>query len=315
MSLPLSPVAVGPQVWSVDSGYVRPDLCAIHILQAADRAAIIDTGIHTSVPRTLAALAELGVPRDHVQYVILTHIHLDHAGGAGSLMQQLPAATLVVHPRGARHMADPSRLIAGSIAVYGETVFRQLYGDILPIDADRIHATHDDECLRLGDRPLRFMHTPGHARHHHCIADPTGGGVFTGDTFGIAYPQLRSPDGRPFLFPTTTPVHFDPDAARASIDRIVSTGHDVAWLTHYSRVQGLGELAAQLHAHLDHFVELTASSDSVEQLERRVMDHLQESLDEMGHPWSRQARADLLELDARLNAQGLMHWWTSRRDR
>lgn len=308
-----SPVAVGPQVWSVDSGYVRSNLCAIHIVQAADRVAIIDTGIQGSVAHTLHALDVLGVPYDHVQYVILTHIHLDHAGGAGVLMQQLPSAQLVVHPRGARHMADPSRLVSGSIAVYGETVFRQLYGDILPIDADRIHATQDEELLWLADRPLRFMHTPGHARHHHCIDDVNGGGVFTGDTFGIAYPQLRGPDGRPFLFPTTTPVHFDPDAAHASIERIVATGHDVAWLTHYSRVEGLQELAGQLHAHIDRFVELTAECDSVEQLESQVMAHLQDSLDALDHPWTREERAGLLELDARLNAQGLMHWWTTRR--
>jgi len=312
MSLPPFTTAVGSSVWAVDSGYVRPGLGAVHILQAADRAAILDTGTHTSVPRVLQALDGLGIPRDHVQYVILTHIHLDHAGGAGALMQLLPAARLVVHPRGARHMADPSRLVAGSIAVYGEPTFRQLYGDIVPIDADRIHATEDDERLKLGDRPLRFLHTPGHARHHHCIEDAQGGGVFTGDTFGIAYPELRVA-GRPFVFPTTTPVHFDPEAAHASIDRIVATGHDTAWLTHYSRVEGLSSIADQLHRLLNHFAASTAECTSVDALESAVLGHLQQELDEMGHPAPPAERAPWLQLDARLNAQGLMHWWTTRK--
>ena len=310
--MPSAPTRVGPDLWAVDSGYLRPGLDAIHILQSGDHTAIIDTGTHASVPVTLAALDTLGIPRDQVDCVLLTHIHLDHAGGAGGLMQELPAARLVVHPRGARHMADPSRLVAGSIAVYGEATFRQLYGQVLAIDAARIHATEDNERLQLGDRALRFLHTPGHAKHHHCIEDIDGEGVFTGDTFGIAFPELRVA-GRSFIFPTTSPVHFDPAAAHASIDRIVATGQDVAWLTHYSRVEGLADLADQLHAHLDAFVRLTAESLSVDALESAVLGHLQQSLDALGHPAPRSERAPFLELDARLNAQGLWHWRTAHR--
>ena len=134
-----SPAAVGPDVYVIDADYVRPQVAAIHLLRAGREVALVDTGVNASVSGVLSALSALGHAPSDVRYVILTHIHLDHAGGASAMMGLFPSATLVVHPRGVRHMSDPSRLIAGSIAVYGESTYRRLYGDIVPIDADRIH--------------------------------------------------------------------------------------------------------------------------------------------------------------------------------
>lgn len=302
-----APESVGPGVYAVDSGYVRPELGAVHIVRAGPATYIVDTGTHASVAPTLAALDHLGIDHDTVSHVILTHIHLDHAGGAGALMQALPRAVLVVHPRGARHMADPTRLVAGSIAVYGEATFRALYGEIVAVPPDRIVESTDDGPLMVGDRVLRLLHTEGHARHHHCVVDDVAGGVFTGDSFGIAYRTLRLPTG-PFAFPTTTPVHFDPDAAHASIDRIVATGHDTAWLTHYSRVDGLDAIAAQLHTDLDAFVEIAAAGATVETVEAGILDHLCRRAAAAGHPGTAAEREAAMMLDARLNAQGLVHW-------
>ena len=306
------PESVGPGVFTVDSGYVRPELGAVHIVQAGDATYIVDTGTHVSVPRTLAALDALNISRSSVSHVILTHIHLDHAGGAGALMQALPAATLVVHPRGARHMADPTKLIAGSMAVYGEDAFRALYGDVLPIPADRILETTDGSELMVGDRVLRFLHTPGHAKHHHCIVDDVAGGVFTGDTFGLAYRELDTPSGH-FVFPTTTPVHFDPVAAKESIARIVATGHTTAWLTHYSRVDDLAALAPQLIADLDTFVDIVEQGGDVPVVAAAIVDHLSARAEAMGHPGPKVDRDALLSLDAQLNAQGLVFWRDHRR--
>lgn len=204
-------------------------------------------------------------------------------------------------------MVDPTRLVAGSVAVYGEQVFRELYGEITPVESARVVQTTDDGTLEVGDRHLRFLHTPGHAKHHHCIVDDVAGGVFTGDSFGIAYRSLRTPHG-PFLFPTTTPVHFDPDAAHRSIDRIVATGHTTAWLTHYSRVDDLRGLAPQLHHDLDAFVSIVQQADTVEAVEKGLLDHLEGRAHAAGHAGSVDARRAALALDARLNAQGLVHW-------
>ena len=298
---------VGHGVYAVDGAYIREGIAAIHIVQAGSAFYVVDTGTFVSVPRVLTALDGLGIARSSVSHVILTHIHLDHAGGAGALMQALPEACLVVHPRGARHMADPSRLVAGSMAVYGETAFRDLFGEIVPIDADRIIETVDNDEIRVGDRVLRFLHTPGHAKHHHCIVDDVAGGVFTGDSFGIAYRSLHTPQG-PFIFPTTTPVDFDPDHAHESIERIVATGHNTAWLGHYSRVDDLAALAPQLHHDLDVFVELAAPGRSAEAVEADLFAHLNARAEAMGHLGSREDRRHAFALDARLNAQGLVYW-------
>ena len=298
---------VGHGVYAVDGGYIRDGIAAIHIVRAGTVSYVVDTGTFVSVPRVLAALDSLGIARTSVSHVILTHIHLDHAGGAGALMQALPDADLVVHPRGARHMADPSRLVSGSMAVYGETAFRALFGHIVPVDAERIIETADNDEIQVGDRVLRFLHTPGHAKHHHCIVDDVAGGVFTGDSFGIAYRSLRTPHG-PFLFPTTTPVHFDPDDAHESIERIVSTGHSTAWLGHYSRVDDIAALAPQLHHDLDAFVAIAAPGRSVEAVESDLFAHLNARAEAMGHRGSLAERQQAFSLDARLNAQGLVYW-------
>ena len=300
---------VGEGVFAIDTGYVRPRLDASHLLIEQGRAALIDVGVNRSVPRILAAIAERGLSVDDVELIILTHIHLDHAGAAGALMEALPRATLIVHPRGARHMADPSRLIAGSRAVYGAEAYDALYGKILPIPADRIQVTEDGETLTLGSRPLTFLHTPGHAKHHHCIIDRASSAVFTGDTFGLSYRELDV-DGRPFILPTTTPIHFDPDAAHASIDRIRDCRPEAVFLTHYSRVEGIDALAGVLHDDLDAFVALTrialTKADPEDWLAEAIQAHLLARLEVHGYQGGE--AESVLEMDIKLNASGLLVW-------
>ncbi|MFT5682951.1 MAG: glyoxylase-like metal-dependent hydrolase (beta-lactamase superfamily II) [Myxococcota bacterium] len=300
---------VGPGVFAIDTGYVRPRLDASHLIIDQGTAALIDTGVASSVPRILAAIAEQGLSVGDVRWVILTHIHLDHAGAAGALMVALPNATLIVHPRGARHMADPAKLIAGSRAVYGDEAFDALYGEILPVPAERIQTTTDGESLTLGGRRLTFLHTPGHAKHHHCIVDDAADAVFTGDTFGLSYRELDV-DGRPFIFPTTTPVHFDPDAAHTSIERIRACRPSAVFLTHYSRVEGVDALAETLHADLDAFVALTRASLSRPNpeawLTAAITEHLLARLSR--HGYRGDAAESVLEMDIALNASGLLIW-------
>ena len=211
----------GNGIIAFDAGYVRPILAAIHLVVEQGRVAFVDTGTNDALPNALAALERLGLGVQAVDYVILTHIHLDHAGGAGAMMAAFPNARLIVHPRGAKHMAEPSKLIAGVSAVYGSDYVRKMYGDLVPIPAARIIGASDGHEILLAGRKLVCLDTPGHARHHICVVDQRTGGIFTGDMFGLSYRELDVGD-RQFIFPTTTPTQFEPEATVRSIERLLS---------------------------------------------------------------------------------------------
>ncbi len=230
---------------AIDSGLARPGLDAIHLIVENGRAALVDSGVNASVPLVLEALHEKGLAPDSVDFVILTHVHLDHAGGAGALIRALPNATLALHPRGARHMADPSKLVEGTIAVYGETYARQTYGEIVPVAPERIREMPDNATLFLAGRELVFLDTPGHARHHACILDTLSGHIFTGDTFGLSYRELDC-DGRQFVFLSATPIQFDPAAFHRSIDRLLALRPEAVYVTHYGQVRDIPHLGAEL---------------------------------------------------------------------
>ncbi len=302
------PIDVGNGIYAVDTEYMRPGLDASHVVIESGRAAFVDTGTSRSVPLLLGALASLDVDRADVDYVLLTHIHLDHAGGAGELMRALPNARAVLHPRGAPHMIEPAKLETGTRAVYGDAAFDEHYGTIVPIDAARVIEVDDDDSLELAGRPFRFIHTPGHALHHYCIVDPASNGVFTGDNFGISYRPFDTAAG-PFVFPTTTPTHFDPDAMHASIDRIVGFEPDRVYLTHFSRVGDVPRLADDLHAHIDAFVaiarQFAESRDRTREMRTALFAHLDRALDVHGYTGDQATRHSLLDMDVDLNVQGL----------
>lgn len=246
-------------IYALDSGYLREQLAAVHIIHHQGRLAIIDTGTFKILPHVLNALKTLGAEPNDVDYVMLTHIHLDHAGGAGVMMKAFPQARLVVHPRGARHMASPAQLIAGVEAVYGKARTRELYGEILPIPAARMIEAPDNTTIHLADRPLLCLDTPGHARHHIVIYDADSKGVFTGDMLGISYPALIA-NGKPFLFPTTTPSQFDPIAMRQSVERILAMQSEAAYLTHFGRLLSPQQHAPELLRRMDAFVRMAKAA-------------------------------------------------------
>jgi glyoxylase-like metal-dependent hydrolase (beta-lactamase superfamily II) len=297
---------------AVDAEYVRPRLAAVYLMVQDGHAAIIETGTNQSVPRLLAGLASLGVAPEAVDHVIVTHVHLDHAGASGALLQACPNARLVVHPKGARHMIDPEKLIQGSIAVYGEGLFRDLYGDILPCPAERVIEADNGFQLDFHGRTLTFIDTPGHARHHFCVHDSRSNGLFTGDTFGISYRDFDV-DGRPFIFPTSTPVQFEPEALHASIERLLALKPEAAYLTHFGRVTDLARLAEDLHRLIDDYVDLAMAAPGAGATRHAWLKAALEAL------LLRRLRAhgcaldvatclELLANDIELNAQGLLVW-------
>ncbi len=217
----------------------------------------------------------------------------------------------MVHPRGAPHLENPERLTASSRLVYGEDNFNQLFERLVPVPAERIWSPADGESLSLGDRTLTFFHTEGHARHHLCIHDDRSDGLFTGDSFGLRYPEFDHPD-TPLLYPATTPTQFDPDAAHATVDRLAAMGPRTLYLTHYAPLAFAPRLADGLHALLDAFVALARDRgapgpDRHAILSRGVEEILLARWTACG------GRADittrgLLAADVDTNAQGLAHW-------
>ncbi len=297
---------------AIDAQFHRPRRAAIHLIVERGMAALVDTGTSFSIPGVVAALKQKNIATDDVAYVILTHIHLDHAGGASECMRLFPHAKLVVHPRGASHMANPARLVAGAMSVYGEAEFKRVYGEIIPIDVARIAEALDESRIDLNGRSLLFLDTPGHARHHNCIYDERSQTFFTGDTFGVSYREFDV-DGREFVFPTTSPVQFDPIAAHASIDRIMDYQPRYAYLTHYSQIGNLASHARSLHDLIDAHVEIAQrAKDNGDERQSVISEALRalllQRLAEHGCQLPQTEINELLSADIRLNAQGLVHW-------
>lgn len=302
-------VALGHGIYCIDALYVQPGVASIYLLTQDDEAAIIETGTYHSVSNVLATLEALGIARSQVKYVIPTHVHLDHAGGASEMMRQFDAASLIIHPRGAAHMIDPQKLVSGTIAVYGEEKFRRLYGTIQPIAEERIIIAEDLSRFSLRDRELVFFDTPGHARHHFCIHDEVSRGVFTGDTFGISYTVMKTLQRG--LIPTTPPTQFDPPALHRSVARIMSFDPRKLYLTHYGKFDNPAAQLDSFDRWIDAYVELTERENPLQPqndsaLETALGDMILSGLDinDSGGEIDR-----LLKMDVRLNAQGLAHWW------
>lgn len=298
-------------ITAIDCDYVRPKLAASHLVVDSGRAAFVDTGTTHSVPTLLAALEAKGLAPADVDWVLTTHVHLDHAGGAGALMQALPNARCAIHPRGARHLIDPAKLVAGSMAVYGEERYRALYGEIVPIPQSRVYIAAEGAKIMLGGRELELIHTPGHALHHYCVVDAANALIFSGDTFGLSYRDFDV-DGRAFIIPTTTPVHFDPDALCRSVDRLMSYRPKSIFLTHYAEVTELERLAREVKERVLAYVDLGSryrdAPDRAGKLRHGMFAMMATWLDAHGYPRDEAKRRWLLDDDVELNCQGIEVW-------
>ena len=302
-------------ITTIDANYIQKGVAALYMLHKNQHAAFIDTGTCHSFSQVMEVMRQHDITTDNVDYVILTHVHLDHAGGASHMMQQFPNAKLVVHPFGSRHMVDPRKLVAGATAVYGEEKFHTLYGELSPIDATRIIETSDGMTLELQGETLTFLDTPGHAKHHNCIYYENGSACFTGDTLGLAYPNLHENNASLCLLPTTTPVQFSPNDLHESIDKVMAKNPKVLYPTHFGAVRQNAQSIAQLHERVDDYVLLAQQAyqeddDDIltEKLTLKLLDYMCNQVVNNSPNINLDLARKWLQVDAELNSQGLVFW-------
>lgn len=267
----------------------------------APRVALVEPGGRHGVGAWLEALDGLGIPREEVAYIVVTHIHLDHAAGTGTLARLLPRARVVVHPRGARHLQDPTRLVEGARLVFGDRL-EELFGLPEPVPGERLLSPEDGDHLDLGGgHRLRVIDAPGHARHHLMFFDEGTGALFSGDELGVRYPSLSRRLGRDYVLPSTAPNQFDPEAMIRSARSLVTLRPQVVLFGHFAagRLEP-GELAERIVEQVPRFVAcgLVDGEPAPQPVVRqRLAAHIRQDAEARGLPWEEVEPAVAIDLE------------------
>jgi glyoxylase-like metal-dependent hydrolase (beta-lactamase superfamily II) len=304
---------LGRQIHQIDvREQGRTERTSSYIIDA-ENVAIIETGASPGTVYLLDALKSLGIAVQRVKYIIVTHIHLDHSGGAGQLARELPESRIIVHPRGARHLIDPSRLVAGARQLYGER-FDEYFGEVLPVPAERIHTPEDGETLELEEgRTLTIYHTPGHARHHLVVNDPAGKGLFSGDAVGSCYPALSRLIERDYILPLTPPSEFDPPTFVETLDRLSKLDVENIYFTHFGRAAGAQSIFPRVRELVVTFAEIGRSifnsGGGTREIEAILWDLVLGELSQYGEIDRNHPFLKYLESDMELNAAGIVHYF------
>lgn len=297
----------------IDSTLIRKSFAGTYLIEDSGEAALIEVSTSHALPHIISTLDKLNIDSKQVKYIFVTHIHLDHAGGAGVLINKLPNAKLVVHPSGFKHMIDPSKLIQGANAVYGEEVVKNDYGDILPIEKNRIICCEDNQEFYVGSRKLKTIYTPGHARHHISIFDEKTRGIFSGDSLGLCYPEMEV-NGRKFYQPTTTPTAFEFEKMVDSIEKMFLLNPEKIYFTHYSICNEPFEVKKQILKRLNDYKNIVFSTrrrgdERVKELKEKLGNYYISEAIEHGSKMTRTEILNLFDIDINLNAMGLALWY------
>lgn len=292
----------------------RKEFAACYLIEHQHRFVLVENNTVPCWPLVQAQMHQLGARIDNLDFHFITHIHLDHAGATGEVAKAYPKTMILGHPRALRHAVNPEKLIQSARSVYGTEAFEKLYGQISPVPANQIRELSDGEIIHWQDERIHVLHTPGHAKHHSCFHFEKAQAVFTGDTFGIYYPQLQK-KGAFFIFPSTSPTDYDPEQAKLSIDRIASLGDLTFYPTHFGpMIQG--KLAhARLSLFLDHSYQLcqkalnslTTGQELAQFFSRSLLDFYAQYILSLGLVFTNEDW-ELLGLDLNLNGQGLAHY-------
>jgi hypothetical protein len=298
------------QIITIDCHYIQPAIAAAFLVHEDGEAYFVEANTFHAVPRLLKALDGEEIARENVRWIAVTHVHLDHAGGAFALLEACPRAMIVAHPRAARHLIDPEKLVTSAKKVYGEKVFAELYGDIRPVPEERVRILEDGEEIPFHGSRLRCIHTRGHANHHFCLVDPVLEGIFTGDSFGLAYPRLQR-NGL-FIFLSTSPTDFDPKAAMETLDVIINSGSRRAFLTHFGELRDLSRARCQLNELLKFseklYDEAVTGKEEFAPLRNRFEAELRTNFEKLASRAGLTLTSEdweMLATDLRLNADGI----------
>jgi glyoxylase-like metal-dependent hydrolase (beta-lactamase superfamily II) len=280
-------------------------------LVAAREPALVETGPTTSADAVTEGLRSLGLEARDLAHIVVTHIHLDHAGGVGTLAARFPSATIWVHERGAPHLADPSRLVASAGRVYGEERLRELFGPVEPVPSERLRAVSDGDRIRLADRHLDVMYTPGHASHHVSLADSLTGSVFTGDALGIHLPDVR------VLRPATPPPDIDIELGVESIERIRERARSFLMFSHFGPVEEIDALCDVARSRLVKWADVVrdamSESEDLERITQILTERTASEFDE-APPGADLERYEVLS-GMKMNAAGLVRYWQKQEER
>lgn len=309
---------VAQGIYEIETHYLgREKFACCYLLEDGGEAAVIETNTNNAVPYILRTIDKAGLDRKQVKYVIVTHIHLDHAGGSGELLKFLPEAQFVLHPRGKQHMIDPEKLIESVKQVYGEEKYREYYGEIVPVDKERVVTVQDGDTITVGSRELLMLDTPGHAKHHIIIFDKKTRSLFSGDAFGIGYTRYH-PEKPGLIFPSTSPTQFDPETARETLRRIAELKPSRVMRTHFGPVENITGNIRELENWIDFAVAITnkrydeglRDDELAKALERDIWGNFEKKLNEQAGSDLTDDEREFLFIDASLNAQGLAHYIT-----
>jgi glyoxylase-like metal-dependent hydrolase (beta-lactamase superfamily II) len=291
----------------------RPTVTSGYLIRGREPA-LVETGPTTSAEAVKTGLSSLGLDAQDLAHIVVTHIHLDHAGGVGRLSTSFPSATVWVHERGAPHLADPTKLVSSAARVYGQERMHSLFGPVDPTPAQRIRPIDEGDVIDFGDRSLAVMYTPGHASHHVSLVDSATGAVFTGDALGVHLPDVR------VLQPATPPPDIDVELGVRSIERIRerATSAGLLLFSHFGPVSEVEELCEIAAARLRKWAGIVREAmDETTDLDRitELLDHgTVGEFTERGLKRSEIDRFDILA-DMRSNAAGLVRYWTKRAGR
>ncbi|MFC2154898.1 MBL fold metallo-hydrolase [Acidobacteriota bacterium] len=309
---------VAEGIYEIETHYLnREKFACCYLLEDAGEAAVIETSTNNALPYILRTIDKVGLDRKQVKYVIVTHIHLDHAGGSGELLKHLPEAQFVLHPRGKRHMINPEKLIESVKQVYGEEKYREYYGEIVPVEKERVITVEDGDTITVGSRELLMLDTPGHAKHHVIIFDKKTRSLFSGDAFGIGYPRYH-PEKPGLIFPSTSPTQFEPEAARETLRRIAELKPSRVMRTHFGPTENITGNICELEDWINFAVEIALKrydeglrdDELAKALETDIWGNFEKKLNEQAGSDLTDDEREFLFIDASLNAQGLAHYVT-----